>query len=92
MIVLQILPMVIEIIKAIEQAIPDKGRGSEKQAMLNTMVEQAVMADPCVSNDIIPELMPAVESVTKTIVKTFNDTGVFETTNVDKERGDASQC
>jgi hypothetical protein len=67
--VLQILPALIDALKAIESAIPAAGKGSEKLAMVKEILEKVYPA--------VNEMWPAIETVIGVVVNWFNKTGVF---------------
>lgn len=67
--VLQLLPAIITAIKAIEDAIPGKGRGEDKLAAIRGILEGV--------NDNINAYWPAIEKAIGVIVGLFNRVGVF---------------
>lgn len=70
--ILQLLPLIIEAIKAVEALVPLPKQG---QAKLETLL--SVMAD---SSEDIDDLIPAVSRVVDRVVGLANRTGVFKTT------------
>lgn len=67
----QYLSTLIQILKAVEAAIPESGNGKAKLAMVREMLEML--------DDGTHELWPSIEKVIAVIVKTFNQLGVFKT-------------
>ena len=67
--ILQLLPTIIELIKAIEAAVPQGGKGSEKLQAVLDIVAGLV--------DNAAELMPKLTAVIGTIVGMFNAAGTF---------------
>jgi len=65
-----LLPIIIEAIKAIEQAIPEHGKGAEKLAAIKEIVTGI--------NSQAAEFWPYIEKTINTLVKLFNLTGVFK--------------
>jgi hypothetical protein len=70
-IVLSLLPAIIEAIKAIEAALPESGKGSEKLALIRNVVES-------ISTEAV-DAWPYIEKAVGAIVSFFNATGVFKT-------------
>lgn len=69
--VITLLPMLIQAIKAVEEALPGAGKGAAKLAIIRGVIESA---DSAMTN-----LWPVLENVVAVIVATFNKTGVFST-------------
>ena len=67
--ILQIIPALIAVVRAVENAIPESGKGKDKLAMVRQMLE--------VSYAGIAELWPALEKVIGVMVSTFNQLKVF---------------
>ena len=67
--IVKLLPVIIEVIKAIEASIPGQGKGEQKLAAVREILE---LAD---SN--IVQFWPTVEKVIGVLVKMFNNTGEF---------------
>lgn len=68
--VMQMLPAIIDAIKAIEAAIPGEGKGEQKLAAIREML---VAVDTSTK-----DLMPQIVSVVTVLVNLFNTTGVFK--------------
>jgi hypothetical protein len=67
--ILQLLPALINAIKAIEEAIPGEGKGELKLAAIRQILE--------VTSEYSSKLWPTLEKVIGVVVSTFNTTGVF---------------
>lgn len=67
--VLKLLPLIIEAIKALEAAIPMTGKGGEKMAALREVLT--------VADGAVDALWPTIEKVVGVLVGLFNKTGVF---------------
>jgi hypothetical protein len=68
--IIQILPSLIDALKAIEAVWPAAGKGSDKLAMLKELLEKAYPA--------VTEYWPAIEQAVAVLVSWFNKTGVFK--------------
>ncbi len=75
-IVAQLLPAIIEAIKAIEAAIPQSGQGAQKLALVRELIEAAFEAvqDAGVT---FADVWPAVQRIVSKIVALFNTAGIF---------------
>lgn len=62
--IVQLIPMLIELIKSVEAAIPGQGKGEQKLAMIRQILE--------VTDDAVGQLWPTLEKVIAILVKTFN--------------------
>jgi len=69
LLVLQLIPAVIKVMQAIEEALPQAGYGAEKLAAVRQMLE--------VTYSGIKEVWPVLEKVIAIFVDLFNQTGVF---------------
>ncbi len=67
---LKIIPVLFEIIKSIEAALPEGGKGKEKLQLVRAFVEN-IFGD-------ISEIWPNLEKIIATIVAFLNTTGVFK--------------
>ena len=75
--VISLVPLLIQAIKAVEAAIPDSGKGGEKLELIRGMVESSYES----SNKLVGSfeaLWPAVSGTIKAIVSAFNNTGTFK--------------
>lgn len=64
LLIAKLIPVLIEIIKAVEAAIPGEGKGEAKLAMLRQILE--------VTDSTIANLWPSLEKVIGIIVATLN--------------------
>lgn len=72
--VVQLLPLLIEAIKAVEAAMPGKGQGEIKLGLIRSALEASYHAAGQIEfNDIWSVLAKMIDG----IVKLFNSTGVF---------------
>ena len=67
--VFKLIPVIIELIKAIEQAIPGESKGEAKLVAVREILE---IIDVGTKN-----LWPQISLIISVLVKTFNTTGVF---------------
>lgn len=70
-IVLQLLPAIITAIKAVEEVLPESGKGAEKLMLIRGIIE-SVSAES-------KAIWPCLESTISTIVDWFNKVGIFKT-------------
>ena len=70
MLVIKLIPVFIELLKAIEAAIPEQGQGTAKLQAVRQILE--------LTDSSIKEAWPMVQGVIEVLVKTFNTTGVFK--------------
>lgn len=70
LLVLQLVPAIINVVKAIEQAIPGSGLGSEKLAAVKEILASAY--------ENAEEIWPVLEKIIRILVDVFNKTGVFK--------------
>lgn len=68
--IIKLIPVIIELLKAIEAAIPEQGQGTAKLAAVRQILE--------LTDSSIKEAWPMVQGVIEVLVKTFNTTGVFK--------------
>ena len=68
--VLQIIPSLIGVIKAIEELMPVDGQGAAKLQMVRDIMTKAY--------DSIDDIWPTLEAVIEKIVYTFNKLGIFK--------------
>ena len=67
LLILSLVPSLINIIKAIEEAIPGKGQGEMKLAAVREIIEQVYS----------PTILPDVTKVVNILVNLFNKTKTF---------------
>lgn len=70
MLVIKLIPVIIELLKTIEAAIPEQGQGAAKLQAVRQILE--------LTDSSIKEAWPMVQGVIEVLVKTFNTTGVFK--------------
>lgn len=75
--ILTILPLVIETMKAIEAAIPGQGQGEAKLAAVRGILEGAYKGATDVSTSF-EEVWPYLSNTISTMTTLFNKTGVFK--------------
>jgi len=75
--ILSLLPVLIEAIKAAEEAIPGEGKGEAKLALIRTVLEVAYTSATDVS-DKFDDVWPVMQKTIGSIVATFNKLGVFK--------------
>ncbi len=69
LIVFQLIPAIIQALKAIEEAIPGSGQGEAKLAAVRQMLEAV--------DGGVAKLWPQISGVVASLVTLFNSTGVF---------------
>ena len=69
LLVIQLIPAVINLIRAIEEAIPEAGFGAEKLKAVKEILQA--------SYDGMTEIWPIVEKIIAIVVSMFNKTGKF---------------
>ena len=69
MLVLQLLPMIIQAVQAIESVIPQPGVGAEKKNLILDVIRQVIGDE---------QLVPAVSRVIDLVVTLLNKLGVFK--------------
>ena len=80
-VVLSLVPVIIEAVKAIEKAIPGSGQGDTKLDAIKQIIASV--------DDKAAEFWPYIEKVIGVLVSLFNQTGVFQTTDPDPATQDA---
>lgn len=76
-ILIGLLPIVVEAVKTVEQALPVSGQGQQKLAMVRQMIESAYQA----AGDVevaFEQIWPAVSAAISAAVAMFNAAGVFK--------------
>ena len=68
--ILKLIPVLFEIIKAVESALPEGGKGKEKLQLVRSFIE-ALFGD-------VAEMWPNIEKIITNIVAFLNATGVFK--------------
>lgn len=70
LVIAQLLPTLIQIIRAVETAVPESGQGQAKLQMVREILETV--------DDAIPAIWPTIAKVVSVIVQGFNATGAFK--------------
>lgn len=73
--IVQLLPLVLEAVKAAEQAIPVSGQGASKLQFVKDLLTTTVDLGTDVSEK---DYSSAIEKTIALVVKLFNSTGVFK--------------
>jgi len=76
-VVLALLPLLIDAVKAVEAAMPQAGQGQAKLSIIRSTLEAAFN----VANDVsvtFGQVWPALEKTVGAVVGAFNTTGVFK--------------
>jgi hypothetical protein len=68
--IIQLVPALINLIKAAEEAIPGSGKGKAKMDMVVGILQH--------SYEGINAILPSLQNIITVIVNTFNATGVFK--------------
>ncbi len=75
--IIAILPILIEAITAVENALPGKGNGEAKLSAIKSIIESVYSS----SNDIsikLEKLWPTIQNVISGLVSAFNASGIFK--------------
>jgi hypothetical protein len=75
--VLSLVPMLVQAIKAVEDAIPGNGYGEQKLALVRSIIESAYEKATGALGSF-EQMWPILESTIGAIVRAFNSTGVFK--------------
>jgi hypothetical protein len=75
--ILGLLPLIIDTIKAVEAAIPESGKGSEKLQLIRAVLENAWATANNVTATF-EAIWPMLNGTITAIVTTFNKTGIFK--------------
>lgn len=75
--VLSLLPVILEVVRAIETALPEGGQGAQKLALIRNALAAAFSAagDAAISFETI---WPALEKTVAAVVGLFNSVGAFK--------------
>lgn len=74
--IIQWTPVMIQIMKMVEEAIPGQGAGEQKLAAVRGILE-SIYAVSGKGIATFAEIWPVLESTTVPLVKAFNATGIF---------------
>ena len=76
-IILSLLPLILDAVKAIEAALPQSGQGAQKLALIRTTLQAAFdVAGNAVAS--FEQVWPALEKTIGAVVGLFNSAGVFK--------------
>ena len=70
--------IVVEIVKLIEQTIPDDGAGKEKLLAFDIMLKAALEKADDIDDESFDKLQPVAHDIVKAVVTLFNATSVFK--------------
>lgn len=68
--ILQLIPIILEIIKAVEAQIPESGMGKEKLQFIKDVLISTIPK--------VEEILGVVEKIVSSAVTLYNSTGVFK--------------
>lgn len=72
----QILPLIIEIIKAVESQVPESGKGQEKLTLVRELLQVAYDQGEEIGSSF-DEIWPTLKKVIDSVVAAFNRLGIF---------------
>lgn len=75
--ILSLLPMIIQVVQAIEAALPASGQGATKLAMIKEVLQSAYSTATDVTATF-ETVWPALEGTIKAVVSMFNSAGAFK--------------
>lgn len=64
-----LLPLLTEMVKAVEKALPEKGQGAAKLALVREMLESV--------DDTLLDAWPLIERMISALVRMYNKIGLF---------------
>jgi hypothetical protein len=72
-----VTPVLINAIKAVEEALPGSGMGAQKLAIVRSMLESAYQnyTDTKIAFD---DVWPSIQKLIQSIIATYNTVGVFK--------------
>lgn len=73
---LALLPLVVQAVKTVEEAIPVSGAGPQKLEMVRSMLQSAINTAEQIG-PTFEQLWPALQRLVESTVSAFNVTGVF---------------
>lgn len=68
--IVQLLPLIIQLMKQAEELLPQSGKGAEKLALVRSWLEAAAGG--------LDELWPSLEKIISVTVNMFNRVGIFK--------------
>lgn len=75
--VLTILPLILDAVKAIEAALPEGGKGSAKLQMIKDVLQASYSTASDISMSF-DQLWPTLEKTVTAVVTLYNSTGAFK--------------
>lgn len=69
-IIIQLIPLILQLVKAVEENIPESGKGKDKLAFIRSVLTEAYPQ--------ISELWGIIEKIIASTVALYNATGVFK--------------
>lgn len=78
--IIQLLPVLIQIMKQVEEAIPGQGAGEQKLAAVRGILE-SLYGPSGKGMAAFTEIWPALEDAAAVMVRAFNATGIFSRGN-----------
>ena len=75
--IISMLPIIIEAVRAVEDAIPGNGKGEQKLAMVRGALEAAYEMASDIDVTFV-QIWPQVQKIIVSIVEAFNSAGVFK--------------
>ena len=76
-IIVTLLPQLIDIIKAVESAVPTTGSGAEKLALVRGIIENVFNAATDITEEFA-DIWPVLVGIINNIVSVFNAIGIFK--------------
>ena len=76
-IVISLMPILIEAIRAVEEALPGSNNGAAKLAMVRGLLESSYETATD-TEATFSEIWPAIQKTVSSIVTAFNNAGVFK--------------
>lgn len=74
--ILSLLPLILEVVSAIEKSLPQSGQGAAKLALVKNAIQAAYDASKDATAKF-DEIWPTIQKVVESTVALFNTTGKF---------------
>lgn len=74
--VIQLLPLIVQAVQAVEAAVPVAGAGQQKLEMVKSVVQNAINTASQIG-PTFEQLWPAISAVVASLVAAFNASGAF---------------
>lgn len=75
--IISMLPIIIEAVRAVEDAIPGNGKGEQKLAMVRVALEAAYEMASDLDVTFV-QIWPQIQKIIGSVVSAFNTAGVFK--------------